>query len=131
MDFDQELWSNDPKTRMRAASRLANDPKSHKALSEWLAEGAPETPWPYGMPTSVNPYLLILGLSPGGSPDKSDRKQLTKRQTEIPTIGASHPGLFYEDTAKFWLKIRALSTIFMNEFWQLPSVPSLTLGTRI
>ena len=64
-------------------------------------------PWPFGMPTSVAPRVVVVGASPGNSPDPST----PRRPTDGPTTdGSAHPGFYYRDTKHYWTKIRALCT---------------------
>lgn len=46
--------------------------------------------WPFGMPTSVAPRVVVIGASPENSPDPS----ALRRPTDGPTAdGSPHPGL--------------------------------------
>lgn len=51
-----------------------------------LVEGCPVEPWPYGNATSINPLLVTLGPSPGGSPDLSVPDPAL-RPLDLPTVG--------------------------------------------
>ena len=96
------LWSNDPLERLQTARMLSpNEAAEHQSA---LVESSPIKPWPYGMPTTINPFLVILGPSPGNSPAKRDVDTDPK-----PTVGKAHPGFFYHDTKKYWERVRELS----------------------
>lgn len=96
------LWSNNPLERLQTAWMLSpSEAAEHQSA---LVESSPIKPWPYGMPTTVNPFLVILGPSPGNSPAKGDVDIDPK-----PTVGKAHPGFFYPDTKKYWERARELS----------------------
>ena len=59
---------------------------------------------PYGNATSINPLLVTLGPSPGGSPDRSVPDQAGK-PLALPTAGVMHPHTNYEDGKNYWRKI--------------------------
>ena len=69
-------------------------------------------PWPFGMPTSVAPRVVVFGASPGNSPARSGLPVgLDGDGTyEPPTEGWPHPGFYYEDASHYWAKIRSLCT---------------------
>jgi hypothetical protein len=77
-------------------------------LQRMVANLAPTyLPWPFGMPTSVAPGVVVIGASPGNSPDPSTPRRATDGPT---TDGSAHPGFYYRDTKYYWTKIRALCT---------------------
>jgi hypothetical protein len=59
-----DLWSDDPKERLDACADLS----VVSALPALMSKTAPMTPWPFGMPTSINPFVVFVGASPGNSP---------------------------------------------------------------
>ena len=87
-----KLWSQDINQRLNVAKNLSQEDK--KKIISQITSNVPEKPWPYGMPTSVNPYVCIVGLSPGNSPNLHDLFYTTS----LPTIGEAHQGLKYNDT---------------------------------
>jgi hypothetical protein len=96
-DIDQ-IYNSSPRIRLAAAQD-----KNNNVLLEELLATLPDGLWPYGMPTSINPLVVFIGPSPGGSPNP--------QQAEInytPTSGHPHPGLFYEDTRGYWDRTRKL-----------------------
>lgn len=99
------LWSNDPRERLRTARKLS--PSMATGLQSALIESSPMKPWPYGMPTTVNPFLILLGPSPGNSPAKGDADFITRPAYEVPTVGCAHPKFLYPCT--YWDKARELS----------------------
>lgn len=110
-----ELWHNNPQTRMLAAKQLSKTEQD--ILIDQLCRTYPlQQSWPYGMPTSINPIVVIVGVSPGNSPDPNDReiceaiknKQLSAIKYAKPSIGVPHEGIFYKDTKKYWDKTREL-----------------------
>lgn len=105
-----ELFSDNPHTRLNAARSLS--PAERKQVQERIGRASPDKPWPFGMPTSFNPYLVILGVSPGGKKvrDKCEPYPL-------PTVGQVHCGFGGEYTSppndwdnRYWKKVRLLCT---------------------
>lgn len=99
------LFSHSPRTRLLAATAL--DEPSRQGILDALALSAPYRPWPRGMPTSVNPLLVVVGVSPGNSP-RIDGEAFLPDYT--PTFATPAPGLWYPDRSHYWEKVRALST---------------------
>jgi hypothetical protein len=99
------LWSNDPLERLLTARQLSSSMVT--GVQSALIESSPMKPWPYGMPTAVNPFLIILGPSPGNSPVKGDADFITRPAYEVPTVGYAHPKFLYPST--YWDKARELS----------------------
>ncbi len=98
----ETLWASDGASRLAAARAL--DEASARDAAARLGRGAPGGRWPYGMPTSLNPLVVFLGVSPGNSPSRDGEAE---RHHELPpTVGAAHPGLFYPDTKHYWAKVR-------------------------
>ena len=109
-----DLWSESPSERLRAA-RACNTEYRDEVI-QYLIGNSPMNPWPFGMPTVVNPYLVILGPSPGGSPNPTDVHVSESKPYQAPTFGEAHPGFHYEDSRNYWRKIRELSVGFLRGF---------------
>ena len=77
-----------------------------------LVEGCPVEPWPYGNATSINPLLVTLGPSPGGSPDLSVPDPAL-RPLDLPTAGERHPHTRTNDTNDTGER----SAIWRTRFW--------------
>ena len=101
------LFSFSPRERLDALK--SSDPKELILLKQQLIESSPKKKWPFGMPTSINPLILFVGASPGGSPDPYQ-----PILDYSPSIGKPHNGLFYDDKAGFWRKIRKLGSLVIN-----------------
>jgi hypothetical protein len=87
----------------------AKTPQEKRGILHDLAEGCPIQPWPYGMPSSALPHVVLLGMSPGNSPAPEDRDLETKNKSyDEPTFGSAHSGFFYNDTKRYWEKVRDL-----------------------
>lgn len=108
------LWSDEPRERLAAARGLANQ-EAMRVQGELVAS-SPMKPWPYGMPTVVNPFVVFLGPSPGDSPMVGDADYLTRPAYEAPTVGESHPKFHYEDPRGYWAKIRGLTVGLLTAF---------------
>jgi hypothetical protein len=96
-----DLWSNDPEERLKAAS----DPAIVSDLARRMGATAPMQPWPYGMATSVNPFVVFLGASPGNSPEKGDPDYLTRKPYDLPTAGVPHPLISYPDPKHYFERV--------------------------
>src|SRR5437667_12606597 len=70
-DIPAHLWANDPLVRLATARTLSE--RAQAATTRRLVSTAPIRPWPYGMPTVANPWVVVLGVSPGDSPAAGDR----------------------------------------------------------
>ena len=100
------LWGESLGERLRSARALSESALT--AVHEELCLDCPVPPWPYGNATSINPLLVTLGLSPGGSPNRSV-PDLAGKPLELPTAGVRHPHTNYEDGKNYWRKIRRLA----------------------
>lgn len=109
MKDEMQLWSEDINQRLKAAQNLSQSDKD-KVISN-ITDNVPEKPWPYGMPTSANPYVCVIGLSPGNSPNPND----TSDYTPIPTIGEVNKGMRYEDPKGYWNRVRKLCCAITKE----------------
>ena len=98
------LWSDSVSERLSAARSLGK--MELGSLHRELCQGCPVEPWPYGNATTVNPLLITLGASPGGSPSLDDPGV---RPLTLPPAGVRHPHTSYEDGRGYWRKIRLLA----------------------
>ena len=107
---ETDLWGETASQRLDAARRLT-EPQL-KSIQGWLCEGCPVPPWPYGNATSINPLLLTLGASPGNSPEQGDDPP--PDVLDPPTAGQPHPDVCYQDTNRYWDKIRYLARTLLT-----------------
>ena len=105
-----DLWSDDPEVRLEAA----NDPTIVGDLAQRMGATAPMRPWPYGMSTSVNPFVVFLGPSPGNSPVAGDADYSTRRPNDLPTAGVPYPAIYYPDPKHYFERIRELGTTIIR-----------------
>ena len=106
-DIPAHLWANDPLVRLATARTLSE--RAQAATTRRLVSTAPIRPWPYGMPTVANPWVVVLGVSPGDSPAAGDRMlDTTGARYAPPTFGIAHPGFSYRDARHYWDKVRVL-----------------------
>ena len=101
-----QIWGDSIRERIHSARMLSGSTLA--AVHEDLCEGCPVPVWPYGNATSINPLLVTLGPSPGGSPDRGAADPAGK-PLKLPTAGVRHPHTTYEDEKGFWRKIRWLA----------------------
>jgi hypothetical protein len=105
-----DLWSDDPAERIAAA----RDPQ---CVADWpsrIGATAPVQPWPYGMPTSINPFIVFLGASPGNSPPLSDPRHRSLEPYDLPTTGIPHWGITAKDKRHYWDRVRDLGTYIIR-----------------
>jgi len=98
-----DLWSATPRERVRAAADLAPEQRA-AALRRVLFNGS----WPFGMPTSINPLVVVVGASPGNRPAAVPSDIAPDKPYDPPTFGKPHPGFFYPDGSHYWDKTRIL-----------------------
>lgn len=103
---DARLWGDSIRERVNSARLLSA--AALAALHEDLCEGCPVDVWPYGNATSINPLLVTLGPSPGGTPDRR-LPDPAGMPLGLPTAGVRHPHTTYEDDKGFWRKMRWLA----------------------
>jgi hypothetical protein len=99
-------WSDDPRCRLTTAR---TSPLATETLAQLTAD-APMKPWPYGMPTSANPFLLFLGPSPGADDDSVACAE--RNPYAPPTVGVPHPGVYFPTL--HYTKIRELAEIIIH-----------------
>ena len=100
------IWGDSISERLNGARALSDSALSE--VHEDLCDGCPVRPWPPGNATSINPLLVTLGPSPGGSPNRAVSDPVGK-PLELPTAGVRHPHTTYEDEKGYWRKIRRLA----------------------
>jgi len=99
--MNKELWGDSIQKRLRAARQLSK-PELESMIGNILKR-CPLPSWPYGNSTSINPLIVTLGASPGGSPSGEDCDK-----PKAPTAGVRHPGTKYNDGKHYWDKVRFL-----------------------
>ncbi len=113
----ESLYSENPVNRLNAARNISKS--AALKIQKEVGAGAPYSPWPYGMPTSVNPYVLCLGISPGAR-----RNDDSCDPYPLPTIGSPHEGFGGECVpdgcgawdSPYWEKVRELCVGIVQEF---------------
>lgn len=80
-----------------------------------LLEGSPFSEWPCGMPASIDPELVFIGVSPGNSPMPEDTissqaASQPPRFVSAPTVHKpNNSHFYYPDSSKYWEKLRYLA----------------------
>ena len=77
-----------------------------------LVNSCPLGRWPAGMPASIDPKVVLIGVSPGNSPGAAEN-----RRTQAPSGFRSEPSLYKEsdshfywpDSRRYWEKLRFLA----------------------
>ena len=113
-DLPEGLWSSSPTRRLQAASALT--PQQLSQIHKSMLVDAPNGKWPHGQSTSVNPLVVVLGPSPGASPQAGDEADPYDKPQILPTVGP-HPVLSaYDDGRRFFESCRTLfATILSNQ----------------
>lgn len=120
-----QLWDSNPHVRLRAARDTGAT--NQDAIQKWVSSNCPVTPWPYGMPTVINPKIIVLGPSPGNSPAK-DGGAAPLPSYDPPAFGEPHQKLFYQDTKRFFVKVRALCSGILATRYGLTEHEALSLS---
>lgn len=107
MDATSErLWAPAPFERLRAARAIDPDQLQQATMS--LLAGCPSSAWPYGCSTSINPWVVFLGVSPGTSPAAGDPNFVPRRGAS-PTAGCAPRDMVYSDSRGFFERLRGLT----------------------
>lgn len=105
-----------------------------------LIANTPEKQWPDGFPASIDPKLVIVGVSAGNSPDVAAEEGRQRGEVyfeSAPSVDKSESSHFYyPDKRSYWNKIRYLITAFaqansssMGERDALAISTAINLGT--
>ncbi len=100
---------SDPASKLHNLMALCPEEKVY--IQERITCGLPSEyfPWPYGMPSSADPYVMVIGASPGNSPEQSGSVSSNDDLSyDPPTFGQAHSGFFYRDSKGYWDKVRNL-----------------------
>ena len=121
MTSGSKLWGASRTERISSALDLTDE--QIDAIHDDLRRGRTEPGWPYGSATSINPLVVVLGASPGTSPQPGDRNYETRTPFDLPTVGEPHRHvLHYKDPRGFWNNRNsavALLTLFQTAFASL------------
>lgn len=121
-----QLWHVDAQERLLAARQA---PKADQVeLQQWVSSGCPVAAWPYGMPTVINPKVIVLGPSPGNSPATGQNAAAPPPSYDPPSFGESHPKLFYPDSRGFFVKVRQLCSGILGARYGLAERDALALS---
>ncbi len=101
-----------------------------------LLRTTPEGVWPDGFPSSIDPKLILVGVSYGNSPDHGYEDSLDgaefKYKSGPSAIKDSSSHFFYPDTRKYWEKLRYLAyRYFKNSCPKFTELDALSLVTHI
>jgi len=91
-----------------AVANLDAETQSRK-LSELLRE-CPSIKWPDGMPCSLDPKLVIVGVSPGNSPGGTSAVHYVSQPATSIDFSSN---FFYPDSRRYWEKVRYLASTFI------------------
>lgn len=121
-------------TYLRHLERLkVMSPEEVSQQKERLIASTPGKEWPYGFPASLDPRLVIIGVSPGNSPYKPKAGEESKRFLSEPgVINGEESHYYYPDTRRYWNKIRFLASSYFNfggEYFS--ELDALSLTTHI
>lgn len=105
------LWRGSTRDRLTAARSLSK--KGLQDVTRMLLEGCPTDSWPYGCGTSVNPWVIFLGPSPGTSPASGDANYIL-RVGDPPTAGHPHSAMLYRDSKGFFDRLRVLTIALLR-----------------
>lgn len=100
------LWGKSPLERIRAAKSVG--PQELREVTAFLLTGCPSQWWPYGCSTSINPWMVFLGPSPGTSPAAGDSNYKIQKGSP-PTAGSPPESMVYSDSHGFFDRLRSLT----------------------
>lgn len=86
-------------------------PERKKEIAKQFEQTTPTGTWPDGMPASLNPKLVLIGISPGNSPDRSDKVYLSYPSDSH----GDQNHFYYQDKSKYWEKLRYLLKRYFND----------------
>lgn len=93
--------------------QLKDCPLKGYRLKGYPLKDCPSFSWPDGCHTSINPWIVLLGPSPG-APHPGDDKNADDRK---PTAGKPHPTIAkHNNRPKFFEKIRKLGISLIKEY---------------
>ncbi|MBD3669712.1 MAG: hypothetical protein HUJ29_02980 [Gammaproteobacteria bacterium] len=81
-------------------------------ITKSLLEGSPFKEWPSGMPASIDPELVLIGVSPGNSPAETNVEEISNKVEYVsaPTrIKPPNSHFYYPDGKDYWVKLRYLA----------------------
>ena len=98
---------------------LSTDEVEKKA-NKLVAAAPKKGVWPDGFPASIDPKLLLIGVSYGNSPEKNVENKHHKggkRYKSRPcAIKDRDSHFYYKDTRRYWEKLRYLSHSYFRHF---------------
>lgn len=122
------LWSDSCNERLAAARSLSTE--DIQRLQEDLCRGCPVRPWPYGNATPINPMVVVLGPSPGGSGGPSAGNP--NEPLPLPPAGEPHPHVVamtaQPDRTGHWEKTHILAHTLMRS---MPDADMLALFAQL
>ncbi|SFM40074.1 hypothetical protein [Nitrosomonas communis] len=94
-----------------------------------LIETTPEKLWPDGMPASIDPKIVLIGVSYGNSPNpeaEKSRKNGFDFYSEPCVIKPKNSYFYYPDARGYWEKLRYLSHSFCQK-----NCPTITIDEAL
>jgi hypothetical protein len=93
-------------------------PEENEKIISRLVNTAPDSQWPDGMPASIDPKLVLIGVSYGNAPNR-EVEELRKEGSDYfhsapCTVKPENSHFYYPDTRSYWNKLRYLSHSFFK-----------------
>ncbi len=105
-------------------------PIENERIINGLVNTTPDSQWPDGMPASIDPKLVLIGVSYGNSPSIEAEKSHEEGGDyfySIPcVVKPENSHFYYPDTRRYWNKLRYLSHSFFKR-----NCPSITENQAI
>ncbi len=106
-----------------------------QSLIEELRRNTPFGFWPDGMPASVDPKLVLIGVSPGNSPMPEHRREDSNSpifESEPCVVKSEKNHFYYPDSSGYWKKLRMLcSSYFQFHDNSMDEADSISLTTHL
>jgi hypothetical protein len=93
-------------------------PEENERIMNGLVNTTPDSQWPDGMPASIDPKLVLIGVSYGNSPsveaEKSHKEGGDYFHSAPCVVKPENSHFYYPDTRRYWNKLRYLSHSFFK-----------------
>lgn len=111
-------------------------PEEEAKLKNDLIQLTPDKVWPDGMPASIDPKLVLIGVSPGNAPNY-EAEELRKKSpdnyySEPCAIKTDHSHFYYPDARNYWVKLRYLTHSYFKRYHpEITETQAISLATHV
>jgi hypothetical protein len=111
-------------------------PEDKVKLKDELILSTPESVWPDGMPASLDPKLVLVGVSYGNAPNH-EAEELRKESgdyfsSDPCALKTEKSHFYYPDARHYWIKLRYLShSFFTRHCPAITEIQAISLTTHV